>query len=100
MPTKVGKLPSLARMMAIHGPGVMTMRVVKTFKPTEPQLNPKANTAEWHWDWLLSPTVNACAPYGGAHKLKWDVLPNNKHDRVETKNLKDRVLHVLIEQWV
>ena len=63
------------------------MRVVKLFPQAEPQLTSKANSAERHWDWLLGPTLNARAPFGGAHKLRWDVLLNNKHERVETRKL-------------
>ena len=92
--SKPGKLPSLARAMAAKGPGCMTMRPLQEFSPSS-TLASAANAAEKHWDWVLGPTLNGRAPFGGLHCLNWEVLLNNELDKPETASLKDRVVFMI-----
>ena len=69
-PAKPGKLPSLARAMAMKGPGSFTLRLLQEV-PASSTITSRANAAEKHWDYLLGPTLNSRTPFGGAHRLNW-----------------------------
>ena len=90
-PAKQGKLPSLARAMGMNGPGGFTIRLLQEMPPSS-TITSRANAAEKHWDCLLGPTLYSRTPFGGAHRLNWEILLHNKLDRPETASLKDRVL--------
>ena len=90
-PTKPGKLPSLARAMAMKGPRSFTMSLLQE-TPASSTITSGANAAEKHWDWLLGPNLNSRTPFGGAQRVNWQILLHNKLDRPETTSLKDRVL--------
>ena len=72
-----GKLPSLARVLAKHGPACMTMLGVQRVPPMVHGGQPE----RW-WVRALSPTLNKRLPFGGLDQLRWSGILDASHTSV------------------
>ena len=61
-----GKLPSLARMMARHGPAPVTIVGLQTV----PDHQHGGQRERW-WARVLAPTLNRVLPFGGIDRIRW-----------------------------
>ena len=65
----LGKLPSLARLVARNGPAPATIFPLQKVKPDTHGGQPE----RW-WVRVLAPTLNKVLPFGGTDRLRWEAL--------------------------
>ena len=69
-----GKLPSLARMMANHGPAPVTIVGVQTVPDHQHGGQPE----RW-WARVVAPTLNRVLLFGGIDRIRWTSILHRRH---------------------
>ena len=86
---RLGRLPSLPRLIAKYGMGCMTMYPVERVQPSP------AGQRERFWDRVHAPTANQKTPFGGVDRLVWEMISNKRGDSTQMKTLKARAEFIL-----